>query len=137
MPSLHTTTPPSPLIELNVVELIGGPMLALMAHVHTVLSSPAYLRAANSNDSSLSESQHLASDDRFFPVAIFITVSPLFISSGRATSQCQPHGDFVKAIDLVLGGAKGLQIHYVSVCSEPKWELFNLSDQPCKEFLNI
>lgn len=42
--------PPSPLIELNVVESIGGPMLALMAHVHTVLRSPAYPRAANSND---------------------------------------------------------------------------------------
>lgn len=50
---------------------------ALLAHLNTVFGS-AYLRAANRNDEdNNNKCQHLMFDDRFCPVAIFITVRPL------------------------------------------------------------
>ena len=77
-----------------MVELSGSLMLALMAHVHTVLSSPKAClsegRNNDDNDDYNNECQHLMFDDRFFPVAIFITVRSLS-SSAREQSHGVSH----------------------------------------------
>lgn len=114
-----TATHPPPPLQLK---LSGSPMLALLAHVHTVLSSPkSCLSEPQKQQCWQRRQQQQVSTPHVWwqvlPCGHFHNCQASFISSKTAKSWCQPYGEFVKAIDLVLHGAQGLQIHYVSVCT--------------------
>lgn len=100
------------------------------------LQSPAYLRAANANDGddNNDKCQHLMFDDRFFPVAIFVTVRPLS-SPAREQSHGVSHMETLSK-QLIWFSTEHRDCKFIVFLSAAAdVGAFHHSDQPLKEFL--
>lgn len=102
------TTLPTPLLKLR-----GSPMLAWLAHVHTRLSSPksCLSKGRKQRWRRQWQQQQVSAPHvcwQVLPCGRSCNCQASFISGDRAESWCQPYGDFVKAIDLVLDGSTGI-----------------------------